>query len=84
METEEVRVTPMQLELMEMFFKSEGHKLDKSEICQMLWPGKDDASETLYTLIRRLKRVVEQNTNLQIEGERGRAYRLIIKSGYSD
>ncbi len=84
MENEEVRFTPMQLELMEMFFKSEGHKLDKSEICQMLWPGKDDASETLYTLIRRLKRVVEQNTNLQIEGERGRAYRLIIKSGYSD
>lgn len=77
---EEVKFTPMQSELMEMFFKADGHKLDKAEICRALWPRKEDASETLYTLIRRLKRVVEQNTNLSIEGERGRAYRLTIKN----
>ncbi len=78
-ENDEVRFTPMQTELMKMFFNADGHKLGKAEICQALWPGKDDASETLYTLIRRLKCVVEQNTNLRIVGERGRAYKLTVK-----
>lgn len=73
-----IRFTPMQFTLMEMFFNAEGNALSKAEICDALWPGKDDASETLYTLIRRLKIVVEQNTNLSIEVERGRAYRLKI------
>lgn len=68
----------MQFMLMEMFFNAEGHKLYKSDICRTLWPGKDNASETLYTLMRRLKRVVEQNTNLRIEVERGRAYKLRV------
>lgn len=77
-ENEEVRFTPMQFMLMEMFFNAEGHKLYKSDICRTLWPGKDNASETLYTLMRRLKRVVEQNTNLRIEVERGRAYKLRV------
>ena len=40
--------------------------------------GKDDASETLYTLVRRLKRIVEQNSRLKIEAERGRAYKLTV------
>lgn len=80
-ENKEIRFTPMQFSLMEMFFNAEGHQLLKTEICQMLWPGKDDASETLYTLMRRLKRVVGQNTNLQIEVDRGKAYRLKVKSG---
>lgn len=75
---EEVRFTPMQHELMRMFFNAEGHKLSKAEICETLWPGKDDASETLYTLVRRLKRIVEQNSRLKIEAERGRAYKLTV------
>lgn len=77
---DEMRFTPMQHELMRMFFLAEGHKLAKEEICASLWPGKPDASETLYTLIRRLKRVVEQDTNLKIEAERGRAYKLRVES----
>ena len=36
-------------------------------------------SETLYTLIRRIKPVIEQNSNLMIESERGKSYRLIIR-----
>ena len=75
---EVVRFTPMQAELMRMFLNAEGHRLTKDEICSALWPGKDDASETLYTLIKRLKPVVEQNTGMKIESERGRAYRLTI------
>ena len=61
-------------------FSAEEHKLSKAEICAALWPGKPDASETLYTLIRRLKRVVEQDTNIKIEAERGRAYKLRVES----
>ena len=44
-----VKLTPMQQQLMEMFFQSPAHSLTKAEICAALWPGKPDASETLYT-----------------------------------
>ncbi|RRD02276.1 helix-turn-helix domain-containing protein [Prevotella sp. OH937_COT-195] len=72
----EVAFTPMQRQLMTLFFNSADHQLSKSEICNALWPKKEDASETLYTLIRRLKPVVEKHSNMQIESLRGRAYRL--------
>ncbi len=74
-----MKLTPMQQQLMEMFFRSPSHLLTKSEICEALWPKKDDASETLYTLIRRLKPVIEQHSDLKIEADRGRAYELKIK-----
>ncbi len=68
--------TPMQQQLMELFFAAPAHRLGKKEICEALWPKKPDASETLYTLIRRLKPVVEQNSNLRIVSDRGRCYEL--------
>ena len=74
-----VQLTPMQQQLMEMFFQSPAYTLSKMEICAALWPGKPDASETLYTLVRRLKPVLEQHSDLKIESDRGRSYRLIIK-----
>ena len=75
----EVQLTPMQHQLMEMFFHSPSHCLSKAEICETLWPKKPDASDTLYTLIRRLKPVIEQHSNLKIESDRSKAYRLTIK-----
>ena len=75
----EVPLTPMQHQLMEMFFHSPSHSLSKTEICDALWPKKPDASDTLYTLIRRLKPVIEQHSNLKIESDRSKAYRLTIK-----
>ena len=75
----EVQLTPMQHQLMEMFFHSPSHSLSKAEICEALWPKKPDASDTLYTLIRRLKPVIEQHSNLKIESDRSKAYRLTIK-----
>ena len=75
----QVRLTPMQLQLMEMFFRSESHQLTKTEICDALWPKKDDANDTLYTLIRRLKPIIEAHSDLMIESDRGRAYELKIK-----
>lgn len=77
---ERLKLTPMQYELMEMFYLSSSHLLFKSDICQNLWPGKDNADETLYTLIRRLKPIVEDNSNLKITTDRGRAYGLEIKT----
>lgn len=73
-----VDLTPMQHQLMEMFFHSPTHSLTKKEICDSLWPKKPDASDTLYTLIRRLKPVVEQHSSLKIESDRGKAYKLKI------
>ena len=75
----QVQLTPMQHQLMEMFFQSPSHSLSKTEICDALWPKKPDASETLYTLIRRLKPVIEQHSYLKIESDRSKAYRLTIK-----
>lgn len=72
-----MRLTPMQQELMEMFFLTDSHTLSKQEICDRFWPKKIDASETLYALIRRLKLVIESNSNLTIESERGKTYRLM-------
>ncbi len=75
----QVQLTPMQHQLMEMFFHSPSHLLTKTEICDALWPKKPDASETLYTLIRRLKPVVEQHSDLKIESDRSKAYSLKTK-----
>lgn len=74
-----IKFTPMQHQLMQLFFNNTHHQLSKQEICDALWPKKPDASETLYTLIRRIKPVIEQNSNLIIESERGKSYRLIIR-----
>ena len=76
---EPIRFTPMQHALMEMFMKSESHSLSKQEICDRLWPKKPDASDTLYTLIKRVKPILEAKSNLKIESDRGRSYELKIK-----
>ena len=77
---ERLKLTPMQYSLMEMFYLSSSHLLFKSDICQSLWPGKENADETLYTLVRRLKPIVEDNSNLKITTDRGRAYGLEVKT----
>ena len=78
-EGQHVKLTPMQHQLMELFFHSPNHTLSKAEICEALWPKKEDASETLYTLIRRIKPIIEAHSNLKIESDRGKAYELTIK-----
>lgn len=72
----EMHLTPMQRQLMEMFFASPSHRLTKHEICDALWPKKDDASDTLYTMIRRLRQELVKSSSLRIESDRGRAYIL--------
>ena len=73
---EPVHFTAMQRQLMLMFFADEHHSLRKEDICEALWPKKPDASDTLYTLIRRLKPVLDKSSNLTITTERGGNYQL--------
>ena len=73
---EAVKLTPMQQELMRMFFSSPSHRLKKTEICDTLWPRKPDANDTLYTLIKRLRPIIEEHSNLKIESDRGSSYQL--------
>ena len=75
----EVKLTPMQQQLMEMLWQSPSHQLSKAEICDALWPKKPDASETIYTLIRRLKPIIEDHADVKIESDRGKSYGLTIR-----
>ena len=74
-----IKLTRMQQQLLEMFFRSETRQLTKTEICDALWPKKPDASETLYTLIRRLRPIIEEHSDLKIESDRGKSYGLTIR-----
>ena len=76
---EQIRLTPMQYTLLEMFMNSENHCLSKQEICDRLWPKKPDASDTLYTLIKRMKPIIEEHSNLKIESDRCKSYTLKLK-----
>lgn len=73
---EQIHLTPMQHSLLEMFMTADTHTLSKQEICDRLWPKKPDANDTLYTLIRRIKPIIETNSDLKIESERGKSYSL--------
>ena len=70
----------MQEKLMMMFFLSSNHQLSKQLICDELWPKKPDASETLYTLVRRIKPIIQTRGNLKIISERGRDYKLSVNN----
>ena len=69
-------LTPMQEQLMDMFMQAPDHRLTKQEICDALWPKKDNAAETLYTTIRRLRNELQGSSGWEIESERGRSYVL--------
>ena len=71
-----IHFTPMQQQLMTLFWNAPSHSLPKEEICATLWPKKEDANDTLYTLVRRLKPIVEEHTNLMIVADRGKNYSL--------
>lgn len=74
---EEIYFTPMQLSFMKMLIAKENKKVAVEEICDKLWPGKDNARESLYTLVHRLKPIVESNSNVKIVTDKGGYYALI-------
>ena len=69
-------LTPMQARLVQLFMESPTRELTKQQICDALWPRKDNAAETLYTLIHRIKPILDAHTDLRIISNRGRSYRL--------
>lgn len=71
--------TPLQSQLLDLLLSAPTHELTKQEICDALWPKKNNASETLYTLIHRIKPVLDQHSDLRIISNRGRSYRLVHK-----
>lgn len=75
-EGKEIHLTPMQRKLLTMFFQSPNWKLSQSDICNSLWPKKDDASETLYALITRTKKAIGSRYGIKIEVDRDRSYSL--------
>ena len=77
---EEIYFTSMQRSFMQMLMESEDKKVPIDDICATLWPGKENAKESLYTLVRRLRPIVESNTNLKIVTDKGGYYRLSLKN----
>lgn len=75
MDNKEVSLTPMQRQLLTMFFQADNHQLSKQIIADALWPKKPDASDTLYTLIRRIRPILADN-GLKITSGRGKDYQL--------
>lgn len=71
-----LNLTPMQEQLMELFYAAPEHTLTKEQICEKLWPRKENPETTLYTFISRLKNTLRQQSNLRIENRRGKEYVL--------
>ena len=63
---EHVRLTPMQQQLMEMFFRSDTHLLTKTEICSTLWPKKEDAHRATFRPEDRVRQRSLLRTEIQI------------------
>ena len=80
---EEIYFTPMQLSLMRMLMTSENKRVSVDELCANLWPKKENARETLYTLVRRLRPILERHSNLRLVAEKGGYYALSIQSADS-
>ena len=75
-----LRLTPMQEQLVTLLMSAPGRTMSKQALCQALWPGKPDASDTLYTLVRRTKQTLEAEGRISIASERGRSYRIDTKT----
>ena len=73
-----LRLTPMQEQLVTLLMSAPERSMSKQDLCQALWPGKPDASETLYTLVRRTKQALEAEGRISIASERGRSYRIEV------
>lgn len=73
---EEIFLTPMQKELMTMFWQASDHTLTKKAISESLWPKKPDASETLYTLVKRLRETLKASSRLNIISDNNGRYQL--------
>ena len=81
---EEMRLTPMQEQLLRLFVAAPDRTLTKEVICSALWPKKDHPEDTLYTFISRMKVSLKKQSDYDIVNIRGKEYRLVDKVQSSD
>lgn len=74
-------LTPMQQQLLTLFYASPSRTLSKEEICATLWPRKDNPEDGLYTFISRMKAALSAQSALRIVNRRGREYILVDETG---
>ncbi len=72
-----IRLTPMQRRFAQLLFDAPGRKVDKSTLCFILWDGKSNAEESLYTLVRRTKKALA-GSGVEIICNRGESYELHV------
>lgn len=72
-----IKLTPMQRQLAQMLLDAPGMKVDKRTLCETLWGNKDNADESLYTLVRRTKTALAE-ADMEIVCNRGDSYELRI------
>lgn len=74
-----IHFTPMQRQFLLMLWQAPSHSVSKDELCAALWPKKEDANDTLYTLVRWLRPILENVSTLRIVARRGQSYTLETK-----
>lgn len=72
-----IKLTPMQKRLTKMLLDAPGQKVDKAILCTALWGNKNNAEESLYTLVRRTKSALA-DSGIEIVCNRGESYELRI------
>ncbi len=72
-----IKLTPMQRQLTRMLLEAPGMKVDKRSLCESLWGNKNNAEESLYTLVKRTKNALAK-ANMEIVCNRGDSYELRI------
>lgn len=76
-----LNLTPMQEQLLELFYASPSRTLSREDICAALWPKKDNPEDGLYTFISRMKSTLASQSSLRIVNRRGREYVLVDETG---
>lgn len=72
-------VAPQAAILLKAFFHAENQRLTEEEIRKVLWNDKGESFQ-LHMPLRRLRKVLEEFSDLEVHHEGGRKYRLKIKS----
>ncbi|MCC8119991.1 MAG: helix-turn-helix domain-containing protein [Bacteroidales bacterium] len=73
-----IKLTPMQRQLVQMLLDAPECRVKTTDICAALWGNKDNAEESLYTLVRRTKAALAE-AGAEIVCNRGDSYQLRIR-----
>jgi hypothetical protein len=74
-----IKLTPMQRQFAQLLLDAPEMRVDKATLCSTLWGNKNNAEESLYTLVRRTK-IALVEANIEIICNRGDSYELRISS----